>query len=120
MSASAAGKPKGAPNRAPGRAGTFGSGGSIDSTGLIRFASCLNARIVAPRGPDAAPPLDDFAARHSIFIEFAFRGGRTLRYTSAFETREFSIPVAKAGELKRLYRISENDERGSAVLKRAP
>ncbi len=45
--------------------------------------------------------------------------GHTLRYTRTFEVRDLSVPVSKAGELKKFYRIIENDERNSAVLKAA-
>jgi hypothetical protein len=43
--------------------------------------------------------------------------GRALRYTRTFELKEVSIPVAKAGELKRFFRVIGDDERNSAVLK---
>ena len=43
--------------------------------------------------------------------------GRSLRYTRTFERKDLSIPVAKAEELKKFYRIISNDERNSAVLK---
>jgi hypothetical protein len=42
-----------------------------------------------------------------------------LRYTRTFEVRDLSVPVSKAGQLKQFYRIIENDERNSAVLKAA-
>ena len=43
--------------------------------------------------------------------------GRSLRYTRTFERKELSIPVSKAEELKKFYRIIGDDERNSAVLK---
>ena len=43
--------------------------------------------------------------------------GRTLKYTRTFERKELSVPVSKAEELKKFYRIVSNDERNSAVLK---
>lgn len=43
--------------------------------------------------------------------------GRSLRYTRTFERKELSVPVSKAGELKKFYRIISDDERNSAVLK---
>lgn len=43
--------------------------------------------------------------------------GRSLRYTRTFERKELSVPVAKAEELKKFYRIVSDDERNSAVLK---
>jgi hypothetical protein len=42
--------------------------------------------------------------------------GNVLRYTRTFEIRELTVPVAKADDLKQLYRIIEDDERESAVL----
>lgn len=45
--------------------------------------------------------------------------GSTLRYSRTFEIRELSVPVSKAEQLKNFYRVIENDERNSAVLKRA-
>ena len=45
--------------------------------------------------------------------------GRVLRYTRTLEIKEVSVPVARADDLKRFYRAIENDERMSAVLKRA-
>jgi hypothetical protein len=35
------------------------------------------------------------------------------------EIKELSVPVEKADELKTFFRVIENDERMSAVLKRA-
>jgi hypothetical protein len=55
-----------------------------------------------------------FASYHSK-TELA---GHSLRYRRTFDIRELSVPVAKAAELKTLYRIIEGDERASAVLKR--
>lgn len=43
--------------------------------------------------------------------------GRSLRYTRTFERKELSIPVSKAEQLKKFYRIISDDERNSAVLK---
>jgi hypothetical protein len=43
--------------------------------------------------------------------------GGTIRYTRTFEVKELSVPVSKAEELKKLYRIIASDERSTAVLK---
>jgi hypothetical protein len=45
--------------------------------------------------------------------------GRVLRYTRTFEIKQLSVPAAKADDLKHFYRAIANDERMSAVLKRA-
>ena len=46
--------------------------------------------------------------------------GNVLRYTRSLEVKELSVPVAKAPLLKKFYRVIENDERNSALLKKAP
>jgi hypothetical protein len=43
--------------------------------------------------------------------------GNVLRYSRTFEVKEPSVPLAKIDDLKKLYRIIANDERGTAVLK---
>jgi hypothetical protein len=43
--------------------------------------------------------------------------GRNLRYSRTFEIKELSVPAAKAGDLRELYRAIAQDERSSAVLK---
>jgi hypothetical protein len=45
--------------------------------------------------------------------------GNVIAYTRAFEVRELSVPVSKADELKKFYRIIASDERNIAVLKPA-
>ena len=43
--------------------------------------------------------------------------GHSVRYTRTFELKELSVPVAKAQELKKFYRLISDDERNSAVIK---
>jgi len=43
--------------------------------------------------------------------------GNVLDYTRTFEVKELSVPVSKADELKKFYRIIATDERNTAVLK---
>jgi hypothetical protein len=43
--------------------------------------------------------------------------GTTLKYMRTFEVKELSVPVSKAEDLKKLYRIIAGDERSTAVLK---
>lgn len=45
--------------------------------------------------------------------------GRTLRFTRTLDIKELSVPVDRAEKLKLFYRAIYNDERNSAVLKRA-
>ncbi len=45
--------------------------------------------------------------------------GNVIGYTRTFEVKELSVPVSKAEELKKFYRIIAGDERNTAVLKPA-
>ncbi len=54
-----------------------------------------------------------FAAYHSK----SQVNGNVLRYTRNFEIKEFTVPLSKIDDLKKLYRIIAADERNNAVLK---
>ena len=43
--------------------------------------------------------------------------GNVLDYTRTFDVKELSVPVSKAEQLKKFYRIIASDERNTAVLK---
>ena len=45
--------------------------------------------------------------------------GDTIVYTRTFEIKELTVPVSKADDLKKFYRIIASDERATAVLKPA-
>jgi hypothetical protein len=65
---------------------------------------------------DLPPPVDadfGFASYHSK-TEVK---GNVLGYTRTFEVKELSVPVSRAQELKKFYRIIAGDERSTAVLK---
>jgi len=65
---------------------------------------------------DVPPPVDadfSFASYHSK-TEVK---GNVIGYTRTFEVKELSVPVSKAEELKKFYRIIASDERNTAVLK---
>ena len=65
---------------------------------------------------DLPPPVDadfSFASYHSK-TEVK---GNVIGYTRSFEVKELSVPVSKAEELKRFYRIIAGDERNTAVLR---
>jgi len=67
---------------------------------------------------DVPPPVDadfGFAAYHSK-TEVK---GNVLAYSRSFEIKELSVPVSRAQELKKLYRIIASDERNTAILKPA-
>jgi Domain of Unknown Function with PDB structure (DUF3857)/Transglutaminase-like superfamily len=67
---------------------------------------------------DVPPPVDadyGFANYHSK-TEVK---GNTIHYSRTFEVKELSVPVAKADELKKFYRLIAGDERNTVVLKAA-
>jgi hypothetical protein len=62
------------------------------------------------------PPVDvdyGFASYHSK----TEAKGNVIGYTRTFQVNELSVPVSKADELKKFYRIIATDERSTAVLK---
>jgi hypothetical protein len=69
---------------------------------------------------DDLPPAVDadysFASYHSKTVV----NGNVVGYTRSFEVKELSVPVSKAEELKKFYRIVAGDERNTVVLKHAP
>jgi hypothetical protein len=69
---------------------------------------------------DDLPPAVDadygFASYHSKTVV----NGNVVGYTRTFEVKELSVPVSKADDLKKFYRIIAGDERNTVVLKPAP
>jgi len=65
---------------------------------------------------DIPPPVDadyGFASYHSK-TEIK---GNVIDYTRTFEVKELSVPVSRADDLKKFYRIIAGDERNTVVLK---
>jgi hypothetical protein len=75
--------------------------------------------IAIPQGfvvDDVPPPVDvddGFASYHAK-TEVQ---GNSIHYSRTFEVKELSVPVARAEELKKFYRIINTDERNTVVLK---
>jgi len=68
---------------------------------------------------DVPPPVDadfGFASYHSK-TEVK---GNIVGYTRTFEVKELSVPVSKAEDLRKFYRIIASDERNTVVLKPGP
>ncbi|MGA8437979.1 MAG: DUF3857 and transglutaminase domain-containing protein [Candidatus Sulfotelmatobacter sp.] len=68
---------------------------------------------------DIPPPVDadyGFASYHSKTEV----NGNVVEYTRSFEVKELSVPVSRAEELRRFYRIIASDERNTMVLKPSP
>jgi hypothetical protein len=80
-----------------------------------------NFEITVPAGyvvDDVPPPVDadfGFAAYHSK-TEVK---GNVLTYSRSFEIKELSVPVSRAQDVKKFYRIIASDERNTAILKPA-
>jgi hypothetical protein len=66
---------------------------------------------------DDLPPAVDVDYGYANYHSKTELAGNVIRYTRAFEVKDLSVPVSKADELKKFYRIISNDERNTAVLK---
>jgi predicted transglutaminase-like cysteine proteinase len=90
---------------------------SIEFTGPARDTD--NFEITIPAGyvvDDVPPPVDadyGFASYHSK-TEVK---GNVIDYQRTYEVKELSVPVNRAEELKKFYRIIASDERNTVVLK---
>ena len=91
----------------------------VEFTGPVRDTD--EFQITIPAGyevDDLPPPVDadfEFASYHAK-TEIK---GNVLDYTRTFEVKELNVPVNKAQDLKKFYRIIASDERNTAVLKPA-
>jgi hypothetical protein len=68
---------------------------------------------------DLPPPVDvdySFASYHAKTVV----NGNVVGYTRTFEVKELSVPVNKAEDLRKFYRIIAGDERNTVVLKPTP
>jgi Domain of Unknown Function with PDB structure (DUF3857)/Transglutaminase-like superfamily len=68
---------------------------------------------------DLPPPVDadySFASYHAKTVV----KGNVVDYTRTFEVKELSVPVDKAEDLRKFYRIIATDERNTVVLKPGP
>jgi hypothetical protein len=89
----------------------------VEFEGAVRDTDSFE--ITVPTGyqvEDLPPPVDadySFASYHSKTVA----DGGVVRYTRTFEIKELSVPVSRADELKKFYRIIASDERNTAVLK---
>ncbi|PYV84062.1 MAG: hypothetical protein DMG93_06360 [Acidobacteria bacterium] len=79
------------------------------------FEITIPAGYVVDDLPEAVDAEFGFASYHSK----TEAKGNVLNYTRTFEVKELSVPVSKADELKKFYRIIASDERNTAVLKPA-
>ena len=89
----------------------------IEFEGPIRDIDTFD--ITLPAGyvaDDVPPPVDadyGFASYHS---KTEVKGNQ-IHYSRTFEVKELSVPVARAEDLRKFYRIIAGDERNTVVLK---
>jgi len=90
---------------------------AIEFDGPSRDTDTFDIAIPAGYVVDDIPPAVDadysFASYHS---KTEVREN-SIHYSRTFEVKELSVPVARADELKKFYRIIAGDERNTAVLK---
>lgn len=91
----------------------------IEFEGPARDTDTFEITIPAGYAVDDLPPPVDadygFASYHSK-TEVK---GNVIGYTRTFEVKELSVPVSRADELRKFYRIIASDERNTVVLKTA-
>ena len=89
----------------------------IEFEGPSRDSDTFDITIPAGYVVDDIPPAVDadygFASYHSK-TEVK---GNLIHYSRTFEVKELSVPVTRADELKKFYRIIAGDERNTVVLK---
>jgi hypothetical protein len=91
----------------------------IEFEGPVRDTD--NFEIALPPGyeVDELPPPADANFSFASYHARAEVKGNVIRYSRTLELKELSVPVSKAEELKKFYRIIAGDERNTAVLKLA-
>jgi len=91
----------------------------IEFDGPSRDTDTFDISLPAGLVVDDVPPQVDadygFASYHSK-TEVK---GNVIHYSRTFEVKELSVPIAKADELKKFYRLIAADERNTVVLKAA-
>ncbi|MGC2791571.1 MAG: DUF3857 and transglutaminase domain-containing protein [Candidatus Sulfotelmatobacter sp.] len=92
----------------------------IEFEGPARDTDSFEISIPAGYVVDDLPPAVDedfgFASYHAKTVV----KGNVVDYTRTFEVKELSVPVNKAEDLRKFYRIIAGDERSTVVLKPAP
>jgi len=91
----------------------------IEFQGPQHDTDTFEIKIPAGYVVDELPPATDVDYSFGSYHSKIEAQGDTIRYTRTFEIKELSVPVAKADDLKKFYRIIASDERNTAVLKPA-
>jgi len=91
----------------------------IEFDGPARDTDSFDITIPAGYVVDDVPPAVDADYGFASYHAKTEVKGNLIHYTRTFEVKELSVPVAKADDLKKFYRIIAGDERNTVVLKTA-
>jgi hypothetical protein len=91
----------------------------VEFEGPVQDTDTFEITIPAGYEVDDLPPAVNADYSFASYHSKTEVNGNTLKYTRTYEVKELSVPVSKADELKKLYRIIASDERNTAVLKPA-
>ena len=91
----------------------------VEFEGPQRDSDTFEIQVPAGYVVDELPPPVDVEYSFGSYHSKTEASGNTIRYTRTLEIKELSVPVSKADDLKKFYRIIASDERNTAVLKPA-
>jgi hypothetical protein len=91
----------------------------IEFEGPVRDTDSFEITLPSGYQVDELPPPVDAEMSFASYHSKTEVKGNVLGYVRSFEIKELSVPVSKAEELKKFYRIIASDERNTAVLKPA-
>jgi len=89
----------------------------VEFEGPQRDSDAFEIQVPAGYVVDELPPPVDVEYSFGSYHSKTEASGDTIRYTRAFEMKELSVPVSKADDLKRFYRVIASGERNTAVRK---
>jgi hypothetical protein len=89
----------------------------IEFEGPSRDTDTFEIAIPSGYVVDDVPPAVDADYSFASYHAKTEVNGNTIHYSRTLEVKELSVPVARADELKKFYRIIARDERNTVVLK---
>ena len=92
---------------------------AVEFEGPFRDTDSFDITLPAGYVVDDVPPAVDADYAFASYHSKTEVKGNLIHYSRTFELKELSVPVSKADELKRFYRIIAGDERNTVVLKAA-
>jgi hypothetical protein len=91
----------------------------VEFEGPQHDSDTFEIKIPAGYAVDELPPPTDVDYSFASYHSKTEAKGDSIVYTRTFEIKELTVPVSKAEDLKKFYRIIASDERSTAVLKPA-